>query len=260
MPSNQDHHLSNNLMFRVLPLTDSSLAILAALLLPTGLISAQTLLSVDYQNTSVGGAPVTQSGFEAFDDSDAGSALYSTVAGDVTVTMTGLDGAIGGHFNRGGVTNGGGLAFADVYNDFAFKNGGAAGSGSPQSMTLTFSGAGISASTSYSLTFFSYDSVSSGGSHTVSFNGASGSSGSAPDLLWTGGSNPTTDGQYATTGTFTSDGSGVLTIDLSDSWTGATDTTGIRLNAFELDVIPEPSSGILLGLGGLAMLMRRRRK
>ena len=168
-------------------------------------------------------------------------------------------GVIEGFFNRTDLDNSGSLTAADLYEDFVFANGTLGGGGSPLSMTLTLSGAGISASTSYNLTFFSYDSVSSAGSHTVSFNGASGTSGSAPDILWTGGSNPTTDGQYATTGTFTSDGTGVLTIDLEDNWIGATDSTGIRLNGFELDAIPEPSAAALLALSGLALLRRRRK-
>ena len=43
---------------------------------------------------------------------------------------------------------------------------------------------------------------------------------------------PTTDHQYSTTGTFASDGTSVLTIEMGDTFSDATELTGIRLNAF----------------------------
>ncbi len=215
---------------RLLPLTDPSLAIVAALLLSTGSTSAQSLLSVDFQHTTTASPGVAQSGFETFNEADGGSAVFSTLAGDVTVTMIGLDGLLGGHFNRGGVSNGGSLTFADIYNDFAFKNGAA-----PQSMTLELSGAGIAATTSYTLTFYSYDSFNFGGaSSTVDFTGASGTSGSASLVTPHDGIVPTNDDTYATSATFTSDGSGVLTIDLTANDYSA--EVGVRLNAFSLDL------------------------
>ena len=146
-------------------------------------------------------------------------------------------GLIEGFFVRGGLSNGGSLTVADIYNDFVFSNG-PIPNGS-LSMTLALAGAGIAANTPYLLTFYSFDPLASQGSHSVSFDGASGTAGSAPAISYDSSVNPTTDDQYATTGIFTSDGAGVLTISLADNWTGATESTGIRLNGF---VVGDPGA------------------
>ncbi len=70
---------------------------------------------------------------------------------------------------------------------------------------------------------------------------------------------PTSLDSFSATGTFTSDGSGVLTIELTDTITAGADNPEPRLNGFQLSVVPEPSTSALLGLGGLALILRRRK-
>jgi hypothetical protein len=61
------------------------------------------------------------------------------------------------------------------------------------------------------------------------------------------------DPAYSATGTFTSDGSGVLTFSITGS--------GSRpmINGFQIAAVPEPSSVALIALGGFALIRRRRR-
>ena len=197
-------------------------------------VATNLALKVDFQNTTTTGAPKTQSGFVDFDEKDAGSATYLTLAGkEVRVTLSGLDSALGGFYNRGGVTNSGNLAFADIYNDFAFKNG-----TSPQSISLTLSGPAILPRERYTLTFYSYDDYSKGGNHSVIFAGTSGTIGSAGPLAWIGGVDPTSNTAYTVSGVFKASASGTVTVSLTDTFSGATDTTGIRLNAIEIKAEP----------------------
>jgi hypothetical protein len=197
--------------------------------------STNLALKVDFQNTTTTGAPETQAGFFDFNEIDASSATYLTLAGDVKVTLSGLDTQLGGFYNRGGVVNSGSLTFAGIYNDFAFKNG-----TSPQSLTLALSGPGILPRERYALTFYSYDDdAADGGTHSVSFAGGSGTTGSAGPLIYTCGTDPTSNAAYSVTGYFKADASGTLTVLATDTFSGG--TSGIRLNAFEIaaDFLPK---------------------
>jgi hypothetical protein len=198
-------------------------------------IATNLSLKVDFQHTTTAVAPETQVGFFDFNQNDAGSATYPTAAGPVTVALSGLDTLLGGFYNRGGVGNSGSLTFAGIYKDFAFKNG-----TSPQSLTLTLSGAGILPQERYALTFYSYDDDAAGSSHSVSFAGGSGTTGSAGPLAYTCGQDPSSNSAYAVTGFFKSDASGQITVVATDTFISSS-TTGIRLNAFEIvpDFLPK---------------------
>lgn len=197
------------------------------------------LLRVDFQNSSGKNVPAgTQPGFVSLTDRHAtgagtASATFSTRNGRVTVALSGLDSTLSGFFNREpGISNSDTLTAAAIYNDFAFKN-----SGSGQSLQLTLSGDGIAANTDYSLTFYSYDAgVATGNVHTVRCEGIDGTVGEAPPIVYTIGAAPATNEQYSTTGTFTSDESGVLKMELTDTFTGSP-PDGIRLNAIELNAV-----------------------
>lgn len=232
--------------------------VLVVLVVTSGVpAGAASILSVDFQHTTTSTAGVTQAGFQAFTNNGTNSTsdtrTFATIAGNIDVTISGKESALDGMFNRGGVSNAGSLTFADIYNDFAFNN---INQPSGNTLSLTLSGVGIAPNTDYYLTFWSYDSLAGQGNHSVAFNGVSGTSGSAAPIVYTPGVAPTSNLQYATTGTFTSDGSGVLNIQLVDTITGTVtaSTTGIRLNGLE---VSDPSliivsSYVYDGVGGEA--------
>ena len=219
--------------------TSINIGAVGSLLLLTGTANA-ALLGVDFQNSNgVSVAGVTQAGFVAFDNTHSTGTGGTATYGSFNVTVSGLDalnGTIEGLFNRGGVANGGALTFADIYNDFAFNN-----SNAP--ITLQLTGAGITPNTRYNLTFYSFDNLTSEpNTHMVSFTGTAGTTGSPALINTTPASDPTTNGQYASTGTFTSNAAGVLTVQARNvgpivaNW-------GPRLNAFEIDLAPAAAPG-----------------
>jgi hypothetical protein len=64
-------------------------------------------------------------------------------------------------------------------------------------------------------------------------------------------------GFLVVTATFTNDADFKDAISF-EAFDGAT-STGLQLNAYQLRSVPEPSSTALLGLGGLALILRRRK-
>ena len=106
--------------------------------------------------------------------------------------------------------------------------------GNPYSSTITLSG--LTNGTQYQIQFF----ADSTGSNTQTISG----SGSMNSLT----------GKYVT-GTFTADAtSQVLTV----AYTGSTNFA--VANALTVGVVPEPATLALLGLGGLGVLLRRKRR
>jgi hypothetical protein len=255
---------------------------------------ATQILAVDFgQYTQAGTSPnftytynsTTQSGFSGFFDalsqtapstgfSQAGDSITTPPPASPLATSDGSGKTItvqvsneGGFFRRGGVSNSGSLTFANLYNSFTYKNGpnGAIVTGNSVntntvSLTLTLSGTDIAANTPYSLTFYSYDPLSTDGSHNVTITG--GTTAASAAINYVAGANPTTDGQYSATQTYTSNASGVLALTLSDFYTNNQDTggTGMRLNAFAISTAPEPASVTILVLGGAGLLLPRRQQ
>lgn len=144
------------------------------------------------------------------------------------------------------------LRNTDLFRDFTFKNANAA-------LTLTLSGPGIAANSDYELKLWSYDSNSGGKTHSQSYAGVSGTVGAAGPIVYPAGGNPSSLDSFSAIGTFTSDGAGVLTIELTDTITSGSNNPEPRLNGLQLSPVPEPSAIALLGLGGLALIGRRRR-
>jgi|GEM_PF-2298682 len=204
-----------------------TLAAIAGLALTATSVNA-ALLAIDFNhNTSP-----TESGFIGQNSS---SVVHSTTAGNLTVSYSGQQGT----FDRGvGATATHGTN-TDLYRDFIFDNS--------TTMVLTLSGPALSANTAYELTFYAFDEAQDS---SVSFAGTSGTAGSVGPIVSTADADITSLGQFAATGTFISDGAGILTIT-----TGA--GTRPRINGFS--IIPEPSTTALLGLGGLALILRRRK-
>ena len=194
--------------------------------------SAAPFLKVDFGNS-------TNSNFEpGFNAQTRNVLTHTTSLGDVTVDSFFEQ----GNFDRnasGGVNN-------LLYRDFLFTN-------FADDIIITLSGPGIAASTDYELTLYSYDSVES---RTTTFAPAAGTAGpSLTPKVRTGGDVPDTLDEFAVTGIYTSDSSGVLTIQLVG---GRTVINGLEIS--ETTVIPEPSSLALAALGLGAMVARRRRR
>jgi len=159
----------------------------------TGVLQATDLLSVDFNSAS---SP-TQAGYIG---QSATSATHSTASGDLTVAISGQQ----GNFDRSATTG----SNTDIYRDFFFKNGGV--------MTLSLSGPAIDASTDYALTFWSHDTAET---RNTSFAATAGTTGATVGPISTSNADPTglNDVRYTTTGTFTSDGSRVLTFSITGS-------------------------------------------
>ena len=230
------------------------------------------LVAVQFEQT---GVSTTQAGFSPFSGNGSQTGVtslpFSTVAGTVNVslnTQIDVNNLGGGYFMRPpGITNSGALTFADLYNSFVFNN--SSNGFTPNqttSITLTLSGAGISASRAYQLTFYSWDNNPAGESfspkgHQVTFAGVSGTSGTA-SLVSQFDTAPTANNTYAVSQNYTSDSSGNLTFlisDFSGTLSGGAARSGVRLNAFQLNTVPEPGT-VTLCLLSLGVCMARRRR
>jgi hypothetical protein len=222
-------------------------------------------LAVDFQNSISG---VNQTGFSQFAGAASqpgiSSNTYSTVNGNVTVSLNLPTAGGAGYFHRTPtISDSGALTYADLYNDFAYSNSPCGGcANQTDTLTVTLSGPGVSASTTYDLTFYSWDNRAASGSHTVTISGMSGTTGPNGVILSDFATPPTTNNQYSTTQLYVSDSSGTLTFLVSDFYGFISDTrSGVRLNAVVLSSAPEPGSLALLGvgLGVLALRTRQRR-
>ena len=210
--------------------------------------NAAPFLSVDFESAN-GPFPAegdTETGFQPFTQHNSAGRTYSTSEGLIFVNVLGEQPAgDDGYFDRGPIADNPPFTFGDLYRDFAFDN---------DDKQMDFILTGLIANTGYSVTWFSYDN---GGSHSVSFAGISGSSGSAGPLNYTGGVEPTDnyDPDNAVTALFTTDSSGGLTVH-------AIDTGDLRVNGFQIAVVavPEPSSAALILSGMAAAAFRRRRR
>jgi hypothetical protein len=148
-------------------------------------------------------------------------------------------------------------------------------------MTLAFTG--LTASTSYNITVFSYDnngasatnwttiappSSATGFASSISFvahKNLSNSGGNAIPTTNNGGASPTNVSNPSGGATFsvTTNGSGNVTLYAwgGNGVDGNTGNSGINpyINGFTIESVPEPATFVLMALGG-AMLMVRRKK
>ena len=211
-------------------------------------------LNIDFQNSTTATAGVTQTGFDSFTEVDGANPsgkTFSTSQGNVNLQVSGEDAAVGGFYTRDAdlLSNSGAFTYADLYNDFIFKNS--------TTNQIDFVFLGLAHNQPYLVTFFSYDNSTAVGdgptSHDISFTGFSGSAGTSA-LSYTSGVAPSTNNQYAVAAQFTTDGTGTLSI-------AASDVAFPRINGVELDIVivPEPSSLAIASPLGMVLIFLRRR-
>lgn len=225
-PNRKKYENTNNLINTTMKYTYiNTLAAFAGLAL-TATSANAALLAVDF------GAGPVESGFVG---QSAASATHSTTAGNITAAWTG-----GIAFNYAPPNTTG--SNTDLYQDFFYTNSGP--------MTLELSGPGISANTDYVLSFWSQYQAQA---RNTTFTAASGTVGTTLGPIATSNAPATglTDPIHFISGTFTSDGTGKLTISAGSNRPA--------VNGVQIDAVPEPSTTALLGLGGLALILRRRK-
>ena len=192
-----------------------------------------------------------QPGFTSLLETDtAAGDSYSKSIGAILVD---IDGVVSGLDDRHRATpvDGGGLTQSALYRDFVFASSSAASSGNGLDLHVS----GLTPNQKYDLTFWVFDSGSSGnrvsdwfvnGVFTYTFNG---------------GIPPTDDADNRFTLTGMADALGDLTVRALAN-PGGSSGPNVFLNAFQIDAppVPEPVTASLglVGVLGLAWVMRRR--
>ena len=182
--------------------------------------------------------------------------------GGITCTLDTTD--VGGYgmqsrSGRGASANNGTFTLHELYDGWtaAFVTG-IVGTG----MGVSLSGTGIAANTTYQMTVYAYDAstymnqsvdFTTDAAGTQFVNGTK----AASTISWSAGHVFTTNDGYASLNfDITSDGTGKIKFyDLV-----AASGSGMRLDGFQLNTIPEPATLSLLGLFGGAFLLRLRRR
>lgn len=225
-------------------------ALLAAVACGFGLSAGASTVMFDFGNSSDSGAN-EQAGWTQFDAPQGGIAAPFTSPADpvenwtVTLIKTGDgSGTVGGR-NRNPLTTGGTFTLGDVYIDFIT---------SWETLKIN----NLDSTKTYDVQFIMFDSNQADGrSQSVTNTTGGGSvllgSSNGPG---SGGTTLTSDLDFSVFGTgLTPDGSGVLEFKFANTSSG----TANLINGLVItEVVPEPSSLALLGLGGLAMIRRRR--
>ena len=130
----------------------------------------------------------------------------------------------------------------DLTGDFAFDDG------AGQAIILFIGGAGDLAAGDWQVEVWSWDESSTFGDQIIGYR-TNGTETVATSTATADPNNP------VVTFTFTSDGTSAYDIFVREN----NSENRSRLNAVRITSVPEPSSTALLGLGGLALMLRRRR-
>lgn len=231
------------------PLTALLAGLTVSLISAASLPAAVVMFDIDAEASGANGPGPTQTGWASATFS--GGTISGTGSG-VTLTGTGFNGGRVRGTNPAGVQGADNNdnqvpvgVYGDMWQDIGFSTG--------ASVTMNLSG--LNPATEYLITVYGYGS-GQGSSATnwgpvgdvtnlLSFQG---------DLVGPG-PDPNTDllTDYNVTFSVTTDGSGAAT------FIGDRVTTITVINGLSVNVIPEPSSAMLLGAGAVALFLRRRR-
>lgn len=221
----------------------SSLSIAALALISVAATQAATM-SIDF-NDNDDGPKLTQTGFTA---ATTGNTTVSTDLGVGESMTVGILLTDNDDRDRGAVTSGPGLAQSDLLRDFVFRGG----SGLVLQLSTLKAG-------TYSFTGFFHDTTNQQKAGRLTVDRDGWSTGALDEeevvssFIYSTGTAPTTVGTASFT--FEADGINPVAIVVRSSDGG----TAHVINGFTVTAVPEPSSTALLGLGGFALILRRRK-
>jgi hypothetical protein len=246
-------------------------ALAAFIVAPLATFAAPTntpFLSVDFDGSSGAAFGPTQAGFSSFTVANpVGSTSVSETVGGFPITIAQNPAATGATLTSRDRGSNGGSSFDSLYRDFALvlrDSGHALGYS-----YLSISIGGLSPNTTYEFTGFSSDAFATGNTNREGY------SPNVP-VEYQPGTTPASGGPYFFTPVFTnpageyddsvsfnatSDASGTLTVYAFGDSSSFSNQTATIVNGFQLGVAaaPEPASLSVLGLGGAALLRRKRK-
>ncbi|MCL5945841.1 MAG: PEP-CTERM sorting domain-containing protein [Planctomycetes bacterium] len=173
------------------------------------------------------------------------------VQGNVTISTPVSGDTMGYNLNIGGGTN-----FGASYNGILDQAATLVGTGSdPMDLAVT----GLASGQLYQIEIWVAD-YRVGGSNNRSET-LSGSTSDSATIEYLGGNGTGTSGGQFITGTFVADNSGTQTISMTPApVTGGGYGMDAQINAFQLRTVPEPATLGLVAVGGLGLLLLKRRK
>ena len=264
-------------MFRHLGLIFTALTFAAGVQPAFGVI-----LAVDVNDRSAPDAiGDTPPGFSSYVLTPAGTAVVSTAStqavGAYSVTLTpfddgldensvtdGIQNTVGAIDDRDRATpvNTGALTLADIYDDIVFAQTSVGPTGG---MDLAVSGGALTPNTLYRIAVYAFDSGSTPEPQPRTANWLDGNNANALVLStsFSGAALPTSDNDYRFTGVARTDGAGALMLrgrNTTPNGTNGATSIGVFLSGFEVDVIPEPSSQLLLAMAGVMAVAAGRNR
>jgi hypothetical protein len=215
-------------------------AIAALTVVGSAKVTSAALLAVDFGRVISGSPTAVQPGFSGM----AGAPVEGTRTenfGIYTVTVTGE-----GFYSSPATID---PSVAALYSDYYYHNSPVNGVG------VALSISGVAANTDYDLTLWSYDGDQIFSATPTAWGPLSGSNttGTSGSIVNFAIPTPTSLAEYATTIRVTST---TTTLDIFGTTTAG--GGGTRLNGFELNPVPEPSTVILVGIGVAMALVYRR--